>query len=72
MSEEMKYFYLKNHPLLASLSEQKLKERSCIGKMKTVYRGEMIGYGEAGYTRIHFLVKGKVKITDTSEWKTNW
>ena len=26
--------------------------------MRTVYRGEMISYGEAGYTRIHFLVKG--------------
>jgi CRP/FNR family transcriptional regulator len=26
----------------------------------------MISYGEGGYTRIHFLVKGKVKITDTA------
>jgi len=64
MSEEMKYFYLKNHPMLASLTEQKLKEAAAIAKIKTVYRGEIISYGEGGYTRIHFLVKGKVKITD--------
>jgi CRP/FNR family transcriptional regulator, cyclic AMP receptor protein len=66
MSEEMKYFYLKNHPLLAPLSEQKLAVAASLAKMKTVYRGELISYGGAGHTKIHFLVKGKVKITDTS------
>jgi CRP/FNR family transcriptional regulator, cyclic AMP receptor protein len=65
MSEEMKYFYLKNHPMLASLSEQKLTAAAAVARMKTAYRGELIGYGETGYTKIHFLVKGKVKITDT-------
>jgi len=65
MSEEMKYFYLRNHPLLASLPEQKLKAAAASAKMRTVYRGEIIGYGETDYTKIHFLVKGKVKITDT-------
>jgi CRP/FNR family transcriptional regulator, cyclic AMP receptor protein len=65
MSEEMKYFYLKNHPMLSALSEQKLKDAASMAKIRTVYRGEMISYGEPGYTRIHFLVKGKVKITDT-------
>ncbi len=65
MSEEMKFFYLKNHPMLASLTEQKLREAAMSARIKTVYRGEIISYGEAGYTRIHFLVKGKVKITDT-------
>lgn len=64
MSEEMKYFYLKNHPMLATLPEEKIKEAAALAKIRTVYRGEVIGYGEAGYTRIHFLVKGKVKITD--------
>ena len=67
MSQEMKYFYLKNHPLMASLSEQKLNEAAALAKIKTVYRGEVIGYGEGGYTRVHFLVKGKVKITDNSD-----
>lgn len=66
MSEEMKYFYLRNHPLLASLPEQKLKEAAAMARIRTVYRSEMISYGETGHTKIHFLVKGKVKITDSA------
>jgi CRP/FNR family cyclic AMP-dependent transcriptional regulator len=66
MTDDMKYIYLRNHPLLTSLTEQKLKDVAAVSKMRTVYRGEVIGYGEAGYTKIHFLVKGKVKITDNS------
>lgn len=66
MCNEMKYFYLKNHPLLASLSEQKLHDAAAVAKVKTVNRGELISYGEGGYTRLHFLLKGKVKITDNS------
>ena len=62
----MKYIYLRNHPLMSSLTEQKLKDAAAIAKLRTVYRGEVISYGEAGYTKIHFLVKGKVKITDNS------
>ncbi|HYF33016.1 MAG TPA: Crp/Fnr family transcriptional regulator [Chitinophagaceae bacterium] len=65
MSDEMKRFYLKNHPMLASLSEQKLAEAAALARIRTVYRGEIIGYGDTGCTKIHFLVKGKVKITDS-------
>ncbi|MFN8291056.1 MAG: Crp/Fnr family transcriptional regulator [Chitinophagaceae bacterium] len=67
MSDEMKYFYLKSHPMLALLSELKLKEAVSAAKIRTVYRGEQISYGEGGYTRVHFLVKGKVKIMDNSD-----
>ncbi|HET9746083.1 MAG TPA: Crp/Fnr family transcriptional regulator [Chitinophagaceae bacterium] len=66
MTDDMKYIYLRNHPLMSSLPEQKLKDAAANAKMRTVYRGEVVGYGEAGYTKIHFLVKGKVKITDNS------
>ena len=66
MTDDMKYIYLRNHPLMYSLTEQKLKETAAISKMRTAYRGEVISYGEGGYTRVHFLVKGKVKITDNS------
>jgi len=66
MTDDMKYIYLRNHPLMSSLTEQKLKETAAISKMRTAYRGEVISYGEGGYTRVHFLVKGKVKITDNS------
>ncbi len=66
MTEDMKYIYLRNHPMMSSLSEQKLKDAAALAKMRTAYRGEVIGYGEDGYTKVHFLVKGKVKITDNS------
>lgn len=66
MTDDMKYIYLRNHPLMASLTEQKLKDVAAFAKMRTVYRGELISYGETGFTKIHFLVKGKVKITDNS------
>ncbi|HEX6170736.1 MAG TPA: Crp/Fnr family transcriptional regulator [Chitinophagaceae bacterium] len=66
MTDDMKYIYLRNHPLMSSLTEQKLKETAAFAKMRTAYRGEVISYGEGGYTRVHFLVKGKVKITDNS------
>jgi len=51
---------------MSSLTEQRLKETATIAKMRTAYRGEVISYGEGGYTRVHFLVKGKVKITNNS------
>jgi CRP/FNR family transcriptional regulator len=51
---------------MSSLTEQKLKEIAAMAKLRTVYRSEVISYGEGGYTRVHFLVKGKVKITDNS------
>lgn len=66
MTDDMKYIYLRSHPLMSSLTEQKLKETATMAKLRTVYRGEVISYGEGGYTRVHFLVKGKVKITDNS------
>jgi CRP/FNR family transcriptional regulator len=49
------------------LPDQKLKEAAAMAKIRTVYRGEQISYGEGGYTRVHFLVKGKIKITDNSD-----
>jgi len=51
---------------MSSLTEPKLKETALMAKLRTVYRGEVISYGEGGYTRVHFLVKGKIKITDNS------
>jgi CRP/FNR family cyclic AMP-dependent transcriptional regulator len=66
MSEEMKYTYLKNHPLLSALTDQKLIEIALVAKIRTIYRGEIISYGEGVYTYIHFLVNGKVKITDSA------
>ena len=66
MTDDMKYIYLRSHPLMSSLTEQKLKEIATIAKMRTACRGKVISYGDDGHARVHFLVKGKVKITDNS------
>ena len=63
MSDEIKYIYLKSHPLFASLPEQKIWDACMIAKVKTVSRGESFGYGEGNYSKIYLLIKGKMKIT---------
>jgi CRP/FNR family cyclic AMP-dependent transcriptional regulator len=65
MCDEIKYMYLKNHALFSNLSEDRIKSLCQSIKIKTAYRGETITYGDAAYSKIYFLVKGKVKIIDT-------
>lgn len=64
MYEEIKYSYLKAHPLFANVSEQKIIEACSIMKVKTVYRGETLNYGEGNYSKIFLLIKGKIKLTE--------
>lgn len=67
MSEEIKFVYLKDHPLFANVCEQKLKDACSLAKVKTIYRGETFGYGDGNYSKIYLLIKGKIKITETDE-----
>ena len=67
MSQEIKYVYLKSHPLFANLAEQKIQEACNLAKVKTIYRGETIGYGEGSYSKIYLLIKGKIKITESGD-----
>ena len=70
MSQEIKYVYLKSHPLFASLPEQKINEACQLAKVRTIYRGETLGYGERSYSKIFLLIKGKIKITESTETET--
>ena len=63
MSDEIKYAYLKSHPMFANTSEQKIKEACNLVKIKTVFRGETLNYGAGDYSKIYLLIKGKIKIT---------
>jgi len=67
MSQEIKYVYLKSHPLFANLGEQKIQEACQLAKVKTIYRGEVIGYGDRDYSKIYLLIKGKIKITESND-----
>ena len=64
MSDEIKYAYLKSHPLFANAGEQKLKEACSLTKVKTVFRSETLNYCEGSYSKIYLLIKGKIKITE--------
>jgi len=67
MSQEIKYVYLKSHPLFANLGEQKIQEACQLARVKTIYRGEVIGYGDRDYSKIYLLIKGKIKITENND-----
>lgn len=60
----MKYAYLKSHPLFANAGEQCIKDAIELMKIKTVYRGEGLNYGEASFSKVYLLIQGKVKVAE--------
>jgi CRP/FNR family transcriptional regulator, cyclic AMP receptor protein len=67
MFDEIKYAYLKSHPLFANVSEQKINDACSMVKVKTVFRSETFNYGEGDYSKIYLLIKGKIKITECDD-----
>lgn len=67
MTSELKYVYLKNHPLFAHVAEQKISEAAEVMKIRNVYRGETLSYGDGGFSKIYLLIQGKVKIAELNE-----
>jgi CRP/FNR family transcriptional regulator, cyclic AMP receptor protein len=67
MSQEIKYAYLKSHPLFSNAGEQCIKDAVEVMKIKTVYRGESCGYGEGDFSKVYLLLKGKVKIAEMNK-----
>jgi CRP/FNR family transcriptional regulator, cyclic AMP receptor protein len=67
MSIETNYIYLKSNSLFKELDETKLMELSTVVKVQNVYRGQSINYGDGDYTKIYFVVKGKVKIAESND-----
>jgi len=67
MCIETKYIHLKSHPLFSDMDEIKLMEVSAFAKMHTVYRGENIPYGDGNYSKIYFVIKGKIKLAESND-----
>jgi CRP/FNR family transcriptional regulator len=67
MTSEIKYVYLKNHPLFVNVNEQKISEAAAFMKVRTVYRGETLGYGEGEFSKLYLLIQGKVKIAEFND-----
>lgn len=63
MYDEIKFVYLKNHPLFSNLPDDKIKDASALMKIKNIFRTEMLSYGEGSYSKVYLLIKGKIKIT---------
>jgi len=64
MTTEIKCVYLKNHALFTNASKQKISEAASLMKIKTVYRGETVNYGEGNFSKIYLLIQGKIKIAE--------
>src|SRR5215831_12906667 len=67
MCIETKYLYLKSNSFFKELDENKLMDLSTVVKAHNVYRGESINYGDGEYSKIYFVVKGKVKIAESND-----
>jgi CRP/FNR family cyclic AMP-dependent transcriptional regulator len=67
MKEEIKYIYLKSQPLFFNLEEKELKCLADITRVKTLARGERVNNGEGDLSKLYFIVKGKIKITELNE-----
>jgi CRP/FNR family transcriptional regulator len=67
MYDEIKFGYLKAHPLLNRMSNEKIIEASSIVKVRTLYRGERLNYGGAGYSKVFLLIRGKIKIATSDD-----
>jgi CRP/FNR family cyclic AMP-dependent transcriptional regulator len=63
MCDEIKFVYLKSHPLFSNLTDQQVQEATQLMKVKTVYRGEYFDYGAGPFSKLYLLIKGKIKIT---------
>lgn len=67
MYEEVKYIYLKNHPLFANTEELFTKNACSLMKVRTITKGESINYGDGAYSKIYLLIQGKIKLSDFNE-----
>ncbi|CAN5296641.1 hypothetical protein BH11BAC6_BH11BAC6_16720 [soil metagenome] len=63
MYDEVKYIYLKSHPLFANAGEQHTKDACALMKVRTIAKGESINYGEGIYNKIYLLIQGKIKLS---------
>lgn len=67
MCIETKYLHLKHHSIFSDLEETRLMEISVFAKVHTIYRGETISYGDGDYSKIYFVIKGKIKLAEAND-----
>lgn len=64
MTNEIKCFYLRMHPLFTNVIEHDILEAVSVMKITRVYPGEVISYGEGELSKIYLLITGKIKLAE--------
>lgn len=62
MSEELKYWYLRDHMLFRTLSFMQIKQLCIVTGFKKAQKGEVIYFSSSDVPRIFLLKKGNIKI----------
>lgn len=64
MSDGMKVVYLRNLLLFRNLEEIQLEHIASLARIKYFKEGDILSYGQGAFSRIYFLISGKVKVTE--------
>jgi len=67
MSEELKYWYLRDHKLFWTLSMSQIKQLCIIVGYKKAKKGDIIYFSSSDVPRIFLLKKGNIKIVEIDE-----
>jgi CRP/FNR family transcriptional regulator, cyclic AMP receptor protein len=67
MNNEVKYLYLRNHPLTNGLTESQVAEFCDKGKLCNLRKGENVYMSESFEDCIFILLKGKIKISEADD-----
>jgi CRP/FNR family transcriptional regulator len=67
MSEELKYWYLRDHKLFWTLSMSQIKQLCIVVGYKKAKKGDIIYFSSSDVPRIFLLKKGNIKIVEIDE-----
>ncbi len=67
MSEELKYWYLRDHKLFWTLSMSQVRQLCIITGFKKAKKGDVIYFSSSEVPRIFLLKKGNIKIVEVDE-----
>jgi CRP/FNR family transcriptional regulator len=67
MSEELKYWYLRDHKLFWTLSMSQVKQLCIITGFKKAKKGDVIYFSSSDVPRIFLLKKGSIKIVEIDQ-----
>lgn len=67
MSEEVKFWHLRNHQLFWVLNNSQVRQLCIITNFKRAKKGELIDLGDGESPRIYLLKKGNLKVVQVDE-----